>query len=302
MVDDNYPDPEPARWFSTLADPGQVPAQRAGLGANGNYRRCLELASAPLVLIMGADDVMLPDHLQVVDRCVRAHPEATVVHTGVEVIDENDNTVRPLGDRVKGFYAPSGPGTRVGRGGYGGEPAPRQLDLLPVPRLADRLHPAIGFRGGLDVVQDLALLLDVATAGGSLMFDPRLTFNYRRHSDQDSTVRALDGRRFDEEREFFLREAASFDRLGWTNAARVARWHVSSRLNALTLLPRAVRATRLERIQTAGPARGRVTRAGSAAERVAWRRRLGRAHPRQAAVARYQASKTLLCPVGTGSR
>jgi glycosyltransferase involved in cell wall biosynthesis len=245
VVDDNYPDPEPARWFGTLAD-ARVRYLRndVGLGANGNYRRCLELASAPVVLIMGADDVMLPDHLQVVTDVFAAHPEATVVHTGVEVIDENDNTVRPLGDRVKGFYAPSGPGTTV----LAGEALAVSLlrgNWTYFPSLAWRTAfiQQIGFRGGLDVVQDLALLLDVATAGGSLVFDPRLTFNYRRHSAQDSTVRALDGRRFDEEREFFLREAASFDRLGWTNAARVARWHVSSRLNALTLLPRAVRAT-----------------------------------------------------------
>ncbi len=55
-------------------------------------------------------------------------------------------------------------------------------------------------------------------------------------------MRALYGRRFDEEREFFVRQAVAFTNRGWTRAARVARWHLSSRLNAVTVLPRAVRA------------------------------------------------------------
>lgn len=245
VVDDNYPDPEPARWFGELDDQRVEYLQNStGLGANGNYRRCLELASAPVVLIMGADDVMLPDHLRVVTEVFAAHPEATVVHTGVQVIDENDRAVKPLGDRVKTFYAPSGPSTTT----LTGEAMAVSLlrgNWTYFPSLAWRTAfvKSIGFRTGLDVVQDLALLLDVAVSGGSLVFDPRLTFQYRRHSMQDSTVRALDGRRFDEERDFFVNEAKVFHERGWSKAARVARWHVSSRLNALTLLPRALRAT-----------------------------------------------------------
>jgi len=245
VVDDNYPDPEPGRWFADLADPRVKYLRNAtGLGANGNYRRCLELATAPVVLIMGADDVMLPDHLQVVTDVFGTHPEVTVVHTGVEVIDEHDRAVRPLGDRVKSFYAPSGQGTTT----LTGEAMAVSLlrgNWTYFPSLAWRTSfvKSIGFRGGLDVVQDLALLLDVAVSGGNLVFDPRVTFRYRRHSMQDSTVRALDGRRFDEERDFFVRESKAFDEHGWPSAARVARWHVSSRLNALTLLPRALRAT-----------------------------------------------------------
>ena len=245
VVDDGYPDPEPARWFAELTDPRvQYLQNPINLGANGNYRRCLELAEAPLMLVMGADDVMLPDHLEVAAQIVRSHPEATVIHTGVVVIDESGRLIRPLGDRLKSFYAPSGSATTT----LSGEDLAVSLlrgNWTYFPSLVWRTETirGIGFRPGLDVVQDLALLLDVATSGGSLVFDPQVTFRYRRHTDQDSTVRALDGRRFDEEREFFAREAAGFAERGWRRAARVSRWHLSSRLNALSLLPRALRAT-----------------------------------------------------------
>lgn len=243
VVDDGYPDPEPARWFSELDD-SRVTYLRndVNLGANGNYRKCLELATAPLMLMMGADDVMLPDHLGVVTEIFEQQPATVMVQTGVRVIDENGVLVRPLSDRMKAFYSPSGTHRTVLAG------QEMAVSLLRgnwtyFPSIAWRTDAvrSVGFRTGLDVVQDLALLLDLAMSGGALVFDPTVTFHYRRHSQQDSTVRALSGVRFDEEREFFNQQAVALHRRGWRRAARIARWHLSSRLSALILLPRALR-------------------------------------------------------------
>ena len=246
VVDDGYPDPEPARWFAGIDDP-RVSYQRneVNLGANANYRKCLDLAIAPLMTVMGADDVMLPNHLAVITAVFDEHPRATAVQPGVVVINEHSRPVRPMSDRMKSFYAPAGP--------YPLELSGQELAVSLLrgnwtyfPALAWRTDAvrAVGFRPGLDVVQDLALLLDVALSGGTLVFDPRPTFHYRRHSAQDSAVRAIDGRRFDEEREFLTAEAKVLTQRGWDRAARVARWRLSSRLNALSLLPRAVRTAR----------------------------------------------------------
>ena len=241
VVDDAYPDPAPARWLASVDDPRLSYLRNdVGLGANGNYRRCLELAHAPLLLVMGADDVMLPGHLAAVIELFAAEPAATIVHTGVRVIDEHGQPCRPLADRVKSFYAPS---RRTLLRGEDFAVSVLRGNWTYFPSMAWRtgsIRP-IGFRPGLDVVQDLALLLDVAAAGGSLLFDPEVSFEYRRHRHQDSTVRAVDGRRFAEEGAFFRREAADLDQRGWPRAARVARWHISSRLNALSVLPKALR-------------------------------------------------------------
>jgi hypothetical protein len=99
----------------------------------------------------------------------------------------------------------------------------------------------MSFREGLNVVQDLALTLDLVKAGGCLVVDATVCFQYRRHRESDSSWRALEGTRFIEEREFFTAMAVEFDRIGWRRAARTARLHLSSRLNAATLLPRAWR-------------------------------------------------------------
>lgn len=241
VVDDAYPDRAPAQWFATLDDPRLTYLRNdTGLGANGNYRHCLELATAPFVLIMGADDVMLPGHLASVTELFRSDPDATVAHMGVQIIDEHGRSGLPLADRVKRFYAPAGR-TRLAGEAFAISVLRGNWTYFPSMAWRTESIRSIGFRRGLDVVQDLALLLDIAESGGSMVFDPAVTFRYRRHRHQDSTVRAVDGRRFAEEHEFFLAEARDLRSRGWTRAARVARWHLSSRLNALSVLPRSVR-------------------------------------------------------------
>ena len=47
----------------------------ANLGANGNYRKCLDLVTAPHVVVMGADDVMLPNFLQAVADAFAEFPD-----------------------------------------------------------------------------------------------------------------------------------------------------------------------------------------------------------------------------------
>lgn len=242
VVDDGYPDPEPERWFSEMTDP-RVSYRRneVNLGANGNYRKALELVEAPVVVIMGADDLMLPNYLQTVVDTFAAYPDADVVQPGVHVIDENGAAVVPLVDRVKSLAMRGGPTPTVLTGER------MATSLLHAgwhyfPSLAWRSSTIsrTGFRPEFDVVQDLALLLDIAADGGTMVLQPELAFLYRRHSGSDSSVRALDGRRFDEERRFFKIEAKRFAVLGWPKAARAASLHITSRLNAVALLATAV--------------------------------------------------------------
>ncbi len=243
VVDDGYPDPEVPGWFADLADPRvRYTRNPVNLGANGNYRHALALAEASWVVVMGADDLMLPGYLARVRALVDDHPAAAVVQPGVQVVDGAGVAVRPAVDRVKQACRPRGGGARE----LSGESLTASLlrgNWTYFPSLCWRrdLVASIGFREGLDVVQDLALLLDVAAAGGSLVVDDQAVFLYRRHQNSDSSLRAATGSRFDEERRFFADAAATCRSRGWSSAARAARWHLTSRLNAASLLPRAVR-------------------------------------------------------------
>ncbi|MFW0793664.1 glycosyltransferase family 2 protein [Gordonia sp. CPCC 205515] len=235
VVDDCYPDPEPREWLASLTDP-RVHYRRneTNLGVNGNFRRCVELVEADHFVVMGCDDVMLPDYLATVRRLAAAHPDAAVIAPGVEVIDDHDRIVTPLGDRIKTFLTPKADSAKPAI--LTGEALATSLyhgNWTYFPSLLWRTAAVrdVGFRPGLEIVLDLALLVDLAADGGSLVHDPTVVFRYRRHDASVSSVQAVDGRRFAEENAFFADEARRCAARGWPRAARAARLHATSRLN-----------------------------------------------------------------------
>lgn len=238
VIDDRYPDEEPARWFARLGDPRITYLRNeTNLGANANYRRALSVAQAPVVVMMGADDVMLPQYVAVVLKTLNDFPEAAVVQPGVRVIDGAGKPFRSLPDMVKALTSPGSDRPLL----LQGQDMAAALLHAPwhyFPSLAWRREviARIGFRPEFNVVQDLALLVDIAAEGGSVVLTPEVVFHYRRHATSDSSVRAVDGRRFDEERKFFRAEARRFSQRNWNRAAFAARVHWASRLNAATVL------------------------------------------------------------------
>ena len=245
IIDDGYPDQSLPDYFGAMAARDKRIAyvrNEHNLGANGNYRKALTFVRNELAVVMGADDVMLRNYIETVVAAHEQFPSAQIIQPGVEVIDENNQPAMGLVDRMKRIYAPRVQGRRL----LSGEPLAITLmrgNWLYFPSIcwkSDSLV-ATNFREGLNVTQDLALALDLIKAGGSLVVDSTICFQYRRHRESDSSWRALEGTRFIEEREFLTGMAEEFDAVGWRRAARTARLHLSSRLNAAILLPKAWR-------------------------------------------------------------
>lgn len=244
VVDDAYPDPSIASWFAELDDPRVEYHRNAeNLGANRNYTKAVGLARAEHVVIMGADDVMLPNYLDVVDLTLRRFPTAAAVQCGVEVIDAHGAPIRPLVDRVKHLLQPQGDETCL----LSGEQLIVSLlrgNWTYFPSLCWRRDAiaAVGFRPEFEVVQDLALLIDVLTRGGGLAYVPRTAFRYRRHVGSDSARKTeAGGARFLEEKRYFSSIAAELHDKNMHRAARAARVHLTSRAHAAALIPRATR-------------------------------------------------------------
>ncbi len=241
VVDDGYPDRTIEPWFAGLADERvRYLRNPERLGAQPNNRLCLSYVEREYFVMMGADDLMLPDYLDTVLRLHESAPGAALVQPGVEVMDGNDVPVRPLADRVKAMLAPRGRGPRV----VSGEPLAVSLlrgNWLYNPSLCWRTAALaeITIPESADVF-DLALPLDVIAAGGRMVVDDEVCFRYRRHRTSDSGSGAQAGNRFPEEKRFFAAEARRMRERGWDRAAAAARWHVSSRLNAAVQLPGAL--------------------------------------------------------------
>ncbi|MDA4894267.1 glycosyltransferase family 2 protein [Streptomyces sp. MS2A] len=244
VIDDCYPDPSARERVEAIDDDRVHYVRNAqNVGITENFRESVRRAQSTHVTIMGCDDLLRPNYLEVVTRTVAAVPDADVVQPGALVIDQDGEVVSPLVDRVKrGLLAP--------RGGRGiavlrGERMATSLirgNWLYWPSLAFRTETLrrIDFRDGFAVIQDLALLMDIAYDGGTLAYNPEVAFAYRRHDSSASQRTLLDGSRFRDEREYYALARRLALGKGWRRTARTARIRLMSRLHAITELPRVV--------------------------------------------------------------
>jgi glycosyltransferase involved in cell wall biosynthesis len=242
VIDDAYPDPSAGVWLSGLGDDRiEYVRNDENVGINVNFQRSIDLAEHDWLTIFGCDDVMLPGYVQEMKRLADSYPDAALLHPASRVIDADGRVVRPLVDRVKAHYRPTVRGEIELRGEDFAVSITRG-NWMNFPAIAWRREvvAGIGFQPGLNVVQDLALALDVCLAGGSLVVSDEVVFEYRRHAASVSSWRAVDGSRFREEQAFFTLMSDVFQQHGWDTAARVARRHVSSRVNAVTQVPGAL--------------------------------------------------------------
>ena len=244
VIDDAYPDLSATEWLVSLGDSRIVSLRNAtNVGINANFQRSIDLAQSEWMTIMGCDDVLLPGYVSHIKSLIEANPRATIVHPGVRIIDDEGAITRTVVDISKSIYAPRA-STTVELSGEKLAISVTRGNWMYFPSVA--WHRAaissVGFRTGLTIVQDLALVLDLCFSGARLVVDNNVVFEYRRHSASVSSRRAVEGSRFIEEQLFFRSIAEQFDDRGWHRAARAARLHISSRLNALTRLPGAISA------------------------------------------------------------
>jgi glycosyltransferase involved in cell wall biosynthesis len=239
VVDDGYPDETLPGWFASLQDQ-RIEYQRnvQNLGANGNFQKCLGLLSAEYCLVMGADDLLEPNFVERINDLIRANPGISMIHPGVKVIDENNDFISTRTDQVKKSIRESQGISKV----LSGEPLARSLmdgNWMYFPSIVwkTKTIQEIGFRPVFHVCQDLGLAMDLIMQGGEMALIEDEIFRYRRHQESDSSVKAINGERFKDERHFFAVMAKDLKSIGWNSASRAAKVHSTSRLHAASLIP-----------------------------------------------------------------
>jgi GT2 family glycosyltransferase len=243
VVDDGPADPALAQWCADLGDERVTYLQNpVNLGINRNFQRCLDLAAHELVVLVGADDRLLPGYVAAVSSAAAFFPKAALVQPGVRVIGEAGQPVRPLGDRVKSVLAMRVAGRRL----VGGEELAASLlrgNWMYFPAVAFRREwvQRYGFREGYDVVQDLDLYLRMLFDGAQAVLVEEVCFEYRRHGASLSSTEAVSGGRFREELAFFEEVRVEAGHRGWRRAARAADAHLTSRLHSVVRAASAAR-------------------------------------------------------------
>ena len=243
VVDDGYPDDTLPSWFESLEEE-RIEYQRnfKNLGANGNFQKCLGLLSAEYCLVMGADDLLESNFVQRINELISTSPGISLIHPGVKVIDEHNHEISTTSDQVKKNIRESQSSSTF----LSGEPLARSLmkgNWMYFPSIVwkTKTIQEIGFRPGFHVCQDLGLAMDLIMQGGEMALIDDEIFRYRRHQESDSSIKAINGERFKDEKHFFTVMQRDLKAIGWNSAARAARLHLTSRLHAASLIPSCIK-------------------------------------------------------------
>lgn len=227
IIDDCYPSLDAKEYYAKFPDKRVVyHRHKKNLGLVKNYNYALNQVTADHCVVMGCDDIMLPDYLE---RALSRVASADYYHPGINVIDATDKIYLPLADRMKQFLRPRKTGLHTG------EPIATSLchgnwTYFPSILWKTTTLKKYGFNESLPNTQDLVTQLDIICGGGMVFVDDKVTFQYRRSASSFSS-KAKSGTRFSEENELYNNLVERFSELGWKKAARAARLHFTVRVH-----------------------------------------------------------------------
>ena len=231
IFDDHYPSKEAQRYIEMLADPRiTYYRHKKNIGITANFNYAIRKATAPYCVLIGCDDVMLPNYIE---RALTMIGDADFYQPGVYSIDKDDRVYLPLTDRVKRFIRPSKPGI------YSGEMLAVSLchgNWLYFPSILWRSDTIKRYRfdESYKIAEDLDLECKIIANNGTLFLDDEVTFHYRRFAESlSSKEKGKLGIRFNEEITVYNKAATLFQARGWRKAARAARLRITSRINQI---------------------------------------------------------------------
>lgn len=238
VIDDGFPDNEAEEVIKRNTD-NRISffKNQTNQGINRTFQQAIELSNSNFLTIMGSDDRLLPNYVERMKNIFSALPSLSYIQPGIEVIDQNGEHSFPLGDRVKYFLMKQNKPPGILKGEVAASSILRgNWTYFPSICWKREIVADINFRKNFNIVLDLALQLDILNKDGFFYLDDTVSFQYRRHSNSASSLSSFNGIRFFEEKELFKEFEQTFQQKGWKSASNSAKWHITSRLNSLSLL------------------------------------------------------------------
>src|SRR5829696_1977595 len=173
------------------------------LGLAGNWNECIRLAGAPLVTLLHADDRLRPDYAVAVLAAARQPPVAAAVFTDATIIGADGTPARSLPDLVKRFASrPRRDHDVLGDEGLAGILANNYV-MCPTLCYRKEIVGEAPFDSRWKFVLDLDHATRLLLAGHRLRGVRTVLYEYRRHSDNQTTALTADASRFAEEIDFY---------------------------------------------------------------------------------------------------
>lgn len=232
IVVDDGPEAGTDRLVASYGDRIAYTRNPENLGLGRNFNRCIEVATTDLVVVLHADDELMPGYVAAMREAAARHPEAAAVFCRARIIGPDDAPVFSLADLVKDYIHPSRRCELV----LHGEPGVRALlraNFIVAPTLCFR-KSVLGARRFPDqyrFVLDWELTTQLLLDGETLIGLPDQCYRYRRHDDAATATYTRTHLRFREESDYYDRMQHAARSRGWDRCVAVAQSKRMTKLN-----------------------------------------------------------------------
>jgi glycosyltransferase involved in cell wall biosynthesis len=238
VVDDCSPGGD-ARAIVAGFDDARIRYERnaSNLGLAGNWNRCTQMGSAPLLTLLHGDDELLPNYA---DLMVSAHhrvPGLAAIFCDAVIIDAASRPQRSFRDHVKTWLMPRDQ-RQFDVAGEAGFAALLRGNFIMCPTLCYRrdVFRQFHFSTRWRMVLDVEFYLQLLAAGHRFMGLRQLGYRYRRHDEQVTVECERNLRLFEEEARLWRQASHRAAALQWRQAEDVARRMRFVRLHLLFYL------------------------------------------------------------------
>ena len=245
IIDDGTGDPQTAKYIGELKDSRiNYISNSQNIGLAGNFEKSRLTISSKWGVLLGQDDLLLPNYLEEMTCAAINFPNAGIIQPIVEVINDKDEVIHTTVDTIKSFIRVC---TRLLAKGWR---PPRSNEAIFVsPALASKAimvgnflyFPTLmwdntylrnhRFRQDLEITLDIELIVNLFQMGSGLLLVEKPLAQYRRHSASKSGIPEQRIHRLSEEVSLYKELAQTLK--GGKPLKFLAYLHPSTRLHAL---------------------------------------------------------------------
>jgi GT2 family glycosyltransferase len=245
IIDDGTGDPQTAKYIEDLKDSRiNYISNPVNIGVAGNFEKSRLAISSKWGVILGQDDLLLPNYLEEMTSAATNYPNVGIIQPLVEVINDKGEVIQTTVDTVKSFVRIC---TRVLAKGWPSSGSREAIFVSPV--LASKAvmignflyFPTLmwenaylsshQFRQDLEITLDIELIINLFQMGAGLLLVEKPLAQYRRHSASKSGIPEQKIHRLSEEVSLYKELAQTLK--GSKSLKFLAHLHPSTRLHAL---------------------------------------------------------------------
>jgi glycosyltransferase involved in cell wall biosynthesis len=207
---------------------------KRNLGLAGNWNKCLALSQTEFVTILHADDLLMPNYVDLMLQVMDRHLDAAIGHCRSQIIDKNGRLFLSLIDEVKRLIRPRSKSDLLTRGDLGlASLLGGSWIICPTICYRKSKISSFSFDPRWKFMLDVAFMTEVLMAGSLIVGSKTSAYKYRRHSENQTSKLTKSSVRFIEQISFLNEVHKTAQTMKWKKSTQRSKRKVGIRVQLI---------------------------------------------------------------------